>query len=188
MSQLEPNKFYMIQKGYWGMLPEDVGKPLLVVSVTPDIMGQGFRVKVKPAAGITYESSIPSLGYLVSSQTFGDEPVEWVPVTLPPPLPSDPVVMPEEITAQLGFSPASEIFLPKDPVPSCQPLELQVGGDHYKKCKIQPAEYSHANGLGFIEGSVVKYITRHRDKNGKEDLEKIKHLVDILIEMEYGNE
>ena len=63
-------------------------------------------------------------------------------------------------------------------------LSTQVGGGHYKDRAIQPIEYIHANGLSFIEGSVVKYITRWRDKGGVADLEKIKHYVDLLIELE----
>ena len=67
-------------------------------------------------------------------------------------------------------------------------LDTQVGGTHYKGKGIQPIEYIHANGLNFSEGSIVKYITRWRDKGGVKDLEKIKHYVDLLIEMEkkYG--
>ena len=65
------------------------------------------------------------------------------------------------------------------------PMEIQVGGDHYKKCKIQPVEYIHANGLDFFQGNIVKYITRFRDKGGKADLEKIKHYCDMLIGLEY---
>jgi|TARA_B110000977_G_scaffold177454_1_gene234023 hypothetical protein len=49
---------------------------------------------------------------------------------------------------------------------------------------IQPIEYIHANNLSFIEGSIVKYISRWRNKNGVEDLEKIKHYIDLLIELE----
>lgn len=63
------------------------------------------------------------------------------------------------------------------------PLDSQVGGDHYKKA-IQPIEYIHANKLPFIEGNVVKYITRWRDKNGLEDLIKIKQYIDLLIHLE----
>lgn len=63
-------------------------------------------------------------------------------------------------------------------------LDVQVGGAHYKDRAIQPVEYIHANGLGFLEGCIVKRITRWREKNGLEDLEKIKHEVDLLIEME----
>lgn len=66
-------------------------------------------------------------------------------------------------------------------------LDVQVGGSHYKNKKIQPAEYIHANGLGFLEGCVVKRMTRWRDKpasNRFEDLEKAKHEIDLLIELE----
>lgn len=65
-------------------------------------------------------------------------------------------------------------------------LDVQVGGDHYKKLKIQPVEYIHANNLGYFEGNVVKYVTRWRDKNGIADLEKAKHYIDLLIEQETG--
>lgn len=64
--------------------------------------------------------------------------------------------------------------------------EIQVGGSHYKDLKIQPIEYIHANGLDYFEGNVIKYITRHRKKNGKQDLEKAKHYIDLLIELEYN--
>ena len=66
-------------------------------------------------------------------------------------------------------------------------LEKQTGGNHYKKCSIQPIEYIHANNLPFIEGNVVKYITRWRDKNGIEDLKKVIHYVELLIELETHN-
>lgn len=67
-------------------------------------------------------------------------------------------------------------------------LEKQTGGNHYKKCSIQPIEYIHANNLPFIEGNVVKYITRWRDKNGIEDLKKVIHYVELLIELETRND
>lgn len=60
----------------------------------------------------------------------------------------------------------------------------QVGGDHYKKLAIQPVEYIHKNGISFIEGSVIKYVTRWRDKGGVKDLEKARHFIDLLIELE----
>lgn len=66
-------------------------------------------------------------------------------------------------------------------------LNKQVAGTHYVKCSIQPIEYIHANKLGFIEGNVVKYITRFRDKNGEADLRKIIHYIELLIELEYGD-
>lgn len=69
------------------------------------------------------------------------------------------------------------------------PLDVQIAGSHYKTKKIQPVEYISANSLNFLEGCIVKRITRWRDKNGIQDLEKIKHEVDLLIEMEkrYGS-
>lgn len=67
-------------------------------------------------------------------------------------------------------------------------LNHQEGGTHYKKCAIQPIEYIHANKLDFCQGSVVKYITRFRDKNGLEDLKKARHFIDLLINLEYNND
>lgn len=63
-------------------------------------------------------------------------------------------------------------------------LAAQVGGDHYKSMKIQPVEYIHRNGIGFIEGCVIKYVSRWRAKNGVQDLEKARHFLNILIQME----
>ena len=63
-------------------------------------------------------------------------------------------------------------------------LAAQVGGDHYKTMPIQPVEYIHRNGLGFIEGCVIKYVSRWRAKNGVQDLEKALHFLNILIQME----
>jgi len=63
-------------------------------------------------------------------------------------------------------------------------LHNQVGGGHYKGLAIQPVEYIHANELGYIEGCVVKYISRWRAKGGIQDLEKIKHFCDLLIQLE----
>lgn len=63
-------------------------------------------------------------------------------------------------------------------------LEKQVSGNHYKALKIQPVEYIHANGIPFAEGSVIKYVTRWRGKGGIADLEKAKHFLELLIELE----
>ena len=63
-------------------------------------------------------------------------------------------------------------------------LDVQEGGDHYKKLKIQPMEYSMANGLDACQHTIIKYVTRFRDKGGIEDLRKAKHCIDMLIEFE----
>ena len=62
------------------------------------------------------------------------------------------------------------------------PLNNQVGGDHYVNLAIQPIEYALANHLGFVEGSVVKYVTRWQSKGGVADLKKAKHLLEIMID------
>jgi hypothetical protein len=64
-------------------------------------------------------------------------------------------------------------------------LESQVNGTHYK-LPIQPITYIHGNKLPFIEGNVVKYITRHRDKGGADDIRKVIHYCQLLLELEYG--
>lgn len=61
----------------------------------------------------------------------------------------------------------------------------QIGGDHYKGYKIQPVEFIHANKIPFLEANVIKYVMRHKDKNGLEDLHKAKHYIDLLIQLEY---
>ena len=63
-------------------------------------------------------------------------------------------------------------------------LNVQVGGEHYKKFAIQPVEYIHANGIGYFEGNVIKYVTRWRNKGGIADLLKARHYIDLLIELE----
>jgi len=63
------------------------------------------------------------------------------------------------------------------------PLKYQVGGDHYTKMKIQPIEYIHANKMDFMDGCIVGYISRWRDKGGVQDLQKIKQFVDLIIKM-----
>lgn len=65
-------------------------------------------------------------------------------------------------------------------------LGVQVAGAHYKQLVIQPVQYIHANNIGYFEGNVIKYVTRWREKGGKADLEKAKHYIDLLIELEAG--
>ena len=62
----------------------------------------------------------------------------------------------------------------------------QIGGKHYLKYKVQPSKFVTENKLLYPEGSVIKYIIRHQDKGGKEDLEKAKHMIDMIIERDYS--
>ena len=64
------------------------------------------------------------------------------------------------------------------------PLASQVGGSHYKNMHIQPVEFIHANNIGYFEGCVIKYVSRWRNKGGVKDLEKAKHYIDLLLELE----
>ena len=63
-------------------------------------------------------------------------------------------------------------------------LIKQIGGNHYSKLDIQPVEYITKNKLSYLQGNVIKYVTRYKDKNGLQDLQKAKHYIDILIELE----
>ena len=66
--------------------------------------------------------------------------------------------------------------------------DKQVGGKHYIKYKIQPSKFVTENKLLYPEGSVIKYILRHQDKGGKQDLLKAKHFIDMIIERDYKDE
>lgn len=63
-------------------------------------------------------------------------------------------------------------------------MERQVGGSHYKDDKIQHAEFCQANKLPYIIGNTLKYVMRHAKKNGKQDLEKAKHYLEMMLELE----
>jgi hypothetical protein len=61
--------------------------------------------------------------------------------------------------------------------------DKQINGDHYRGA-IQTWDYIIAHDLGFLEGNIIKYVTRFRKKNGVQDLEKARHYLDKLIEVE----
>jgi hypothetical protein len=64
-------------------------------------------------------------------------------------------------------------------------FDKQVSGDHYKDKAIQPIVYIHANNLGFCEGNVIKYVTRHKEKNGAADIKKAIHYLELLLALQY---
>ena len=64
----------------------------------------------------------------------------------------------------------------------------QVGGNHYKGMKIQPTDFIAINDIPFIEGNVIKYVCRHEFKNGKEDVLKAIHYLNLLLEYKYSDE
>jgi len=68
------------------------------------------------------------------------------------------------------------------------PYDKQVGGSHYQNMKIQPAEFINKNEMKFAEGNAIKYICRHINKGGLQDLQKAKHYIDMIIERDYSEE
>lgn len=83
------------------------------------------------------------------------------------------------------FDPTPVPFELED-VPPTSPLDIQVGGGHYKNMAIQPVEFCQKNQLNHCESSIVKYACRHRNKNGIEDVRKIIHYAQLLLQLEYG--
>ena len=63
-----------------------------------------------------------------------------------------------------------------------KPSEKQVSGSHYKNYKIQPVEFIIKNNIGFVEGNIIKYILRFKEKGGVQDLLKAKHYIELLID------
>ena len=68
------------------------------------------------------------------------------------------------------------------------PYKKQIGGNHYSKFKVQPSKFINDNKLLFAEGNAIKYICRHSYKNGKEDLKKAIHYIEMIIERDYEEE
>ena len=66
-------------------------------------------------------------------------------------------------------------------------LDKQIGGTHYRQGGIQPVQYIEANKLQYLEGSVVKRVTRHDKETGKgrQDIEKAIHELQLLLELRY---
>ena len=67
--------------------------------------------------------------------------------------------------------------------------EEQVGGTHYKECKIEPGEFIEANEILFFEGCVIKRMARHNKPTGKglEDIEKAIQELQLIKKYRYGD-
>ena len=76
--------------------------------------------------------------------------------------------------------------LPSSIVSSGIAKKSQVGGDHYKDLAIQPVEFIYKNGIPFLEANVLKYVIRHKSKNGAQDIRKAIHYCQLILEMQYG--
>jgi len=123
------------------------------------------------------------LKYLISNIDVG-------PAGVKPQLPGRGSVTLEDLTKtpimeQVEGEPRWATIPPVEHLPSA--LDIQIGGGHYKNRAIQPVQYIEANKLGFLEGCVVKRVTRHDEPTGKgrEDIEKAIHELQLLLEMRY---
>ena len=64
--------------------------------------------------------------------------------------------------------------------------DVQIGGSHYKEMAIQPIEFIYKNNIPFMEGNIIKYICRHKNKNKAEDIKKVIHYCKLILELEYN--
>jgi hypothetical protein len=64
------------------------------------------------------------------------------------------------------------------------PVDKQIGGSHYD-LPIQPIDYILKNSLGYCEANVIKYVSRHQNKNGAEDIKKAIHYLELLLKDQY---
>jgi len=69
-------------------------------------------------------------------------------------------------------------------------LETQEGGSHYKDMKIKVVEYIDIdiNDIDYLSGNVIKYASRHRHKNGAEDIRKAIHYCQIILKLQYAED
>ena len=63
--------------------------------------------------------------------------------------------------------------------------DKQIAGNHYKELTIQPVEFCQKNELNYCESAIIKYVCRHRNKNGAEDIQKVIRYAELLLELEY---
>jgi hypothetical protein len=132
--------------------------------------------KRKQAAQLAVEKNIPTLEQHHQAKNYGTDNVAEAAAApaIVDAAEIDNQTKVDAVSFQTGFDAASV----KEP----SALDIQEGGDHYKRMKIQPVQYILANNIGFAEGNVIKYVSRWRNKNGIEDLKKARHFLDILIE------
>lgn len=71
-----------------------------------------------------------------------------------------------------------------DPLPKVIQDQMDVSPLHYRKGEIQPWDFIISQKLGYLEGNIIKYITRHRHKDGLKDLKKAKTYLEKLISIE----
>ena len=158
---LEVGDVVLIQRGGFGFVGEDESKYIEVLGHGDYFGGEGVRVR-------PYDCQLETVSCgdngVVGYGSFGKSPLILLNT-------NDESV--EIYTANTTNQPSA--------------LDKQVSGNHYKDCGIQPIEYIHANGLDYFQGNVIKYTTRHKSKNGKADIEKAIHYLELILELQYGD-
>ena len=142
-------------------------------------MDTPIPVSTRTHKGVTYEAfheegcnGCTARNNLDLCRALGDcaEPsIVWQPVAAPEPRQE---LTPEQYVELIGTDANS----------------IQIGGDHYKSKGIQPWDFIAANDLDYFQGNVIKYVTRFREKNGIQDLEKAQHYLQKLIDIEKENQ
>lgn len=132
-------------------------------------------VKVRTLNGVTYEA-IPEEGCHGCVARNNLDLCHQLSECTKPSLVWQPVSSPEAIEALTTDQYIARIGTDTNAV--------QIGGDHYKSKGIQPWDYIAANDLDYFQGNVIKYVTRFREKNGIQDLEKAQHYLQKLIDIE----
>ena len=82
---------------------------------------------------------------------------------------------------------AADDYWARASIPPRPASEKQVGGNHYKDMAIEPSEFIHRNGIGWLEGNAIKYTCRHAMKGGAQDIDKAIHYLELLKEWQYGH-
>ena len=95
----------------------------------------------------------------------------------PPTVKRDDCVRSKECTSDRGMAVSGD---------TGNAWDKQVGGGHYKQYAIQPAQFALANGLDYAQSNAIKYIVRHKDKNGVQDLDKAVHYIELLKQHHYN--
>ena len=89
-----------------------------------------------------------------------------------------------EKVAEKEYSEMMETLKPHQPKEDV--LDRQVGGSHYKQYKIQPYEFFLVNQIPHHKAAVIRRILRYDHPTGKglEDLKKIQHEIELIIQLE----
>lgn len=140
-------------------MSESTKKFLKDLEAFPEATVNSLAKKHKIATGYAYKLAKRKNGQAIE-KVLGPRPKHLPLVPTP--------VMTIDVNSPFDFAPANTV---------------QVGGEHYKKNAIQPWDYIVSNELGYLEGNIVKYVSRWKDKGGRQDLEKARHYLDKLIEV-----